>query len=84
MSEIEFIKWAVYAVLGVAMWFLKRTIDKTENDISTLKADLSSVKSEYLHKSDFKEFKIELRGMFEDLRGDIRSLQHSSLVCPKD
>lgn len=54
---------------------MKRTIDENEKRISALEKTASDIKQEYLHKDDFKEFKGELRGMFEEIRSDIRSLR---------
>jgi len=67
--EAELAKWAVMTVIGIAVWFLKTTITKLQNDVDMIKRD-------YLHKEDFREFKIELRSMFEELRKDIRSMNH--------
>lgn len=37
-----------------------------------LQVEIQNVKNEYLHKNDFKEFKVELRAMFEELKRDIK------------
>lgn len=76
MAEIELIKWAVFAVFGGFTWFLKRTLDMAETRIKTLETELALVKNDYLHKNDFREFKTELRSMFEEIRTDIRELTH--------
>jgi len=75
MIESEVIKWLVMAGLGGLVWFLKRTIDTNDAEVKTLKLEVQSIKEQYLHKTDFKDFKNELRGMFEELRMDIRSMQ---------
>ena len=75
MSEAEVIKWIVTVGLGGLVWFLKRTIDNNDVEVKTLKLEVQSIKEQYLHKTDFKDFKNELRGMFEELRMDIRSMQ---------
>ena len=67
MSEIEIAKWVVMTVMGIAVWFIKTTLTRLQDDVEMIKKD-------YLHKEDFKEFKIELRSMFDDLKKDIRSL----------
>ena len=76
MAEIEILKWVVFAVFGGFTWFLKRTLDSAEARIKSLEMDLALVKNDYLHKNDFREFKIELRAMFEEIRTDIRELTH--------
>ncbi len=74
MSEAEVIKWVVLGLMSVGVWFMKRTIDKTEKDVEDVKRSIQQIKQDYLHKEDFKEFKVELRSMFEDIRNDIRSI----------
>lgn len=74
MSEAEIIKWVVLGLMSVGVWFMKRTIDKTEKDVEDVKRSIQQIKQDYLHKEDFKEFKVELRSMFEDIRNDIRSI----------
>ena len=76
MTEIEFIKWAILALFGGLVWFLKRTVDTADSRIKALETDLQLVKNEYLHKNDFREFKTELRSMFEEIRKDLRQINH--------
>jgi hypothetical protein len=75
MLEVDIVKWIVIALLSVGGFFIKRTIDKLEEDAADMKHELQKVKEDYLHKSDFREFKTELRSMFEEIRSDLRSLQ---------
>lgn len=80
--ELEIFKWVAYTLLGVAVYLLKRTIDDLDKNlldhkatISNIYNDVQNVRTEYLHKNDFKDFKVELRNMFEDLRQDIKALR---------
>jgi hypothetical protein len=66
MTDQDVIKWVVLTIMGIAVWFLKNTITK-------LQTDVDMIKEKYLHKDDFKEFKTELRSMFDELRTDIRA-----------
>jgi hypothetical protein len=75
MTELEFVKWLMLALLSLGVWLMKRTLDKNENKVSELEHEIQTIKTEYLHKNDFKEFKIELRGMFEEIRQDLRGLK---------
>jgi phosphatidylinositol kinase/protein kinase (PI-3 family) len=75
MSEAAFIQWAILAGFGIAGFLMKRTLDRIENEQENLKEDNQRIKAQYLHKDDFKEFKQELRGMFEEIKQNIRSLQ---------
>lgn len=74
MSEVEFIKWAMLAMLSVGGFFMKRTLDRLESEQKEAKNEIAKIKEDYLHKNDFKDFKIELRSMFEEIRKDIREL----------
>jgi hypothetical protein len=62
-------------VLGGFMWFLKRELDTNQQSIATLTKELNEVKVNYLHRDDFKDFKMELRSMFDEIKQDIRSLK---------
>lgn len=75
MLETELIKWALFAALGGFVWFLKRTVDSYEQRITRVETEMNQVKANYLHKDDFKEFKIELKSMFEEIKSDIKSLR---------
>lgn len=79
MSELEFVKWAVFGLMGLGIWFMKRTLDKNEERLSATEKEIALIKSDYLHKNDFKEFKIELRGMFEEIKNDIRTIKGHSV-----
>jgi len=75
MDSLEFIKWAIFGLMSVAVWFTKRTIDTTEVELRALKLEMENIKENYMLRSDFKEFKMELRHMFEELKADIRTLR---------
>lgn len=74
MTEIELVKWIVVGLMSVGVWFMKRTLDKVERDVEDTKRSIEKIKQDYLHKEDFKDFKVELRSMFEEIKSDIRSL----------
>jgi len=75
MNEIELTKWIILSALGLVVWFMKRTIDSQEERIKTLEGNHQGFREDYLHKNDFKDFKIELRSMFEEIKTDIRELK---------
>lgn len=75
MSEVELAKWLINAALGGLIWFMKRTIDSQDKRIETLEKNHQGFRDDYLHKNDFKDFKIELRSMFEEIKTDIRELK---------
>ena len=68
METIDFIKWGVFAAMGLVLWFFKQNVNQTKEDIKELRTEVNN----RLHKDDFKEFKLELRAMFEEIRQDIR------------
>lgn len=67
LLTFEVLKWIVITIMGIAVWFFKSTL-------TDLKQDVEMIKREYLSKEDFKEFKVELRAMFDNLRTDIRAM----------
>jgi hypothetical protein len=73
--EVTFVNWLLFALLGTGGWLMKRTLDRVERQVDENQKDTQKIREEYLHKSEFKDFKYELRGMFEELKQDIRSLQ---------
>lgn len=82
--ELELLKWIVIGLLGVSTYFLKRTVDQMDEALrehkishSSLQNDVQNIKNEYLHKNDFRDFKIELRAMFDELKSDIKGLRHN-------
>ncbi len=75
MTEAQILQWFVFGLMGVAVWFMKNNIMESKDRLTKLESELSSVKQNYLHRDDFKEFKVELRGMFEEIRKDIRSIK---------
>lgn len=54
---------------------MKNTINKIQDDVKDLQSGHQSIKENYLNKEDYKEFKIEIRGMFEEIRKDLRQLK---------
>lgn len=72
--DAEYIRWGLTALFGVILYFAKRMVDTNERSIETLKNELQNVKQDYLHKNDFREFKAELRTMFEDLKASIKDM----------
>lgn len=75
MSEIELAKWIIMTALAGVIYFMKKTQDTNEKRIDDLEQSQQKIKEEYLHKNDFKDFKLELRGMFEEIKNDIRNLR---------
>lgn len=75
MTEIELAKWVIMAALSGIIYFMKKTQDTNERRIDELEQTQQKIKDDYLHKSEFKDFKLELRGMFEEIKTDIRSLR---------
>lgn len=53
---------------------MKRTLDRLESTQKESAIEIQKIKEDYLHKNDFKDFKGELRSMFEEIRKDIREL----------
>lgn len=73
--EKEVLQWLIFAAFGGVVWFMKYTLTKIETKLQELDKELTKVKSDYLHKDEFKEFKTELRSWFEEIKTDIRALR---------
>jgi hypothetical protein len=78
MSELDILKWIVLGALGLISWFLQHNLADSKDRITHLENDMQSMRRDYLHKDDFKDFKMELRAMFEELRKDIRAVNEKS------
>jgi len=74
MTEFVTTQWLALGAVSIVIWFMKRTIDRAEDRIKQTEDDIQAIKLDYLHKNEFKEFKIEIRSMFEEIKTDIRSL----------
>ena len=74
MTEFVTTQWLALGAVSIVIWFMKRTIDRAEDRIKRTEDDIQTIKLDYLHKNEFKEFKIEIRSMFEEIKNDIRSL----------
>jgi hypothetical protein len=75
MSELELTKWVILAAFSGVMWFMKKTINDLERRADEHDMEIKKIQREYLHRDDFKEFKSELKVMFEEIKSDIRALR---------
>ncbi len=75
MEYTEFLSLAVGALAGLAMWLMQRTIEQQDGRIKKLEEEQVVIKTDYLHKNDFKDFKLELREMFQEIKSDIKELK---------
>ena len=78
MSELAIGSMILSAVLGLVQWFFQQTISDIKRENKDLRDKLDTIQKDYLHKDDFKEFKIELKAMFDELRKDIRALNEKT------
>ena len=76
MTELEIVKWIVYGIMGVGMWFMKRNIDRTDEALKELRYSQDDIRKTYTHKDDFKDFKVEIRGIFEEIKRDIKDIKN--------
>jgi hypothetical protein len=75
MIESTVLMYVLPIVAGLALYLLKRQVDAFEKTLAEHTTELQIIRNDYLHKNDFKDFKIELRGMFDELKNDIRGLR---------
>ena len=50
MSEVEIFKWFVIIIVGGFTFMLKRELNLKDEDIRSLKAEVQSIKQNYLHR----------------------------------
>jgi hypothetical protein len=74
--SIQDLQWVVSGVLAIMSYFLKRTIDGYDEKIKQSEVQIADIRRDYLHKGDFKEFKHDLRGMFEEIKSDIKEIKY--------
>jgi len=77
MSEVEWIKWALMAILGGFTYMLKRELTSKDIELQRIKDDIQYLKDNKVHKDDLREFKVELRVMFDELKQDIRAIRNA-------
>jgi hypothetical protein len=75
MSLTEMIFAAVSGLFSIIFFFIRQTIVDMKSDIHETQQAVNDVKLNYLHRDDFKEFKIELRSMFEELKRDLKDFK---------
>jgi len=68
--------WVANGALVIVAFFLKRTLDSNDDKVKDLEKDIAEIRRDYLHRDDFKEFKLELRSMFDEIKADIRELKN--------
>lgn len=74
--EAELVRWGVTGLMGIVVWFLKKTLDDTQRSLEKHTQELAEIRRDYLHRDDFKEFKTELRSMFDEIKADIRDIKN--------
>lgn len=69
------VNYILSGALGVAVWFIKRTLNSYDEKFKEQDKRLNEIQRDYLHRDDFKEFKLELRSMFDEIKADIREIK---------
>lgn len=69
--NLDIIPWILNALLGIIMFLMKTTNDRSRADIIKLQADVEHLKEHKLSKPDFQEFKKELWQRFDKLEDAI-------------
>jgi uncharacterized membrane-anchored protein YhcB (DUF1043 family) len=74
-TVISLAGFVVTSLLSIIVWFLRNEYQTQKEAIKELQQDSKTFRSEFLHKNDFKEFKYELKSMFDELKQDIKDLK---------
>lgn len=75
--SIEIIVFIISVVVGAFAWFFKRELTVNDKRIERIENEINVIKMSYLPKDDFREFKMELKSMFEDIKQDIHLIRNS-------
>lgn len=72
-------QWIVTGLMGLVMWFGKRTLDTLEAKIIAQQLEIGDIRASYIHKDNFKEFKEELKTLLGEIKQDIKDIKfHAS------
>lgn len=75
MVDSETLHWVVTGLLGVIVALFKYTAAQFQKEVDTLKTEVKVLQETRLHKDDFREFKLELRAQFDEIKQAIRDLK---------
>ena len=73
--DIQIVQNIVLVLIGIAGWFMRKTIGDLETKQRLHDEEIKNIQKNYLHRDDFREFKVELTGMFNEIKSDIRALR---------
>ena len=81
--DLSALQWIVSGVLAIMSYFLKRTVDSYDDKLKqhdvrfeSQTKELAEIRRDYLHRDDFKEFKEDLREMFNEIKTDIKEIKN--------
>lgn len=73
--DSETLHWVVTLLMGGLVTLFKYTASQFQKDVDLLKTEVKVLQETRLHKDDFKEFKLELRAQFDEVKQAIRDLK---------
>lgn len=73
--DSELLHWIVTGLLGIIVGLFKYTAAQFQKDVDLLKTEVKVLQETRLHKDDFREFKMELRAQFDEVKQAIRDLK---------
>lgn len=60
MESVALLLFALNAVLGLAMYFMKQAHDHTKEQLQEQRKDITHIKDNYFKREEFRDFKDEL------------------------
>ena len=75
MDQWEVVQGIIAFLLGGWGWYMKRTLDQLDERHHIVTKEIATIKEDYIRKEDFKEFKVEIRDMFKEIKQDIKDLK---------
>jgi Ni,Fe-hydrogenase III large subunit len=73
---IDYVLFGANILIGIVMYFMKMSHDNSKEQIKELKTEVKELRDTAFRKEDFREFKQEIAGMFQELRSEIKGLKN--------
>ncbi len=75
--SIQWILMGIMAAVGGGlMWFLQKTITDLETSIASNDNAIQKVRDDYVHKTEFRDWRDEFRQMLREIQLDVKALRH--------
>ena len=74
MENINLLQILLTGGIGVMVFFFKRTLEEYDNRLKRQEVEIHDIRERFLSKEDFKEFKLEVKTLLQEIKTDIKQL----------